>query len=59
MIKTNNLNEYASLMAIKSYCECLSCYECEKCKIRDICDCMSVLPRDFAIEYVDEEGKEG
>lgn len=33
-------------------------YDCPKCKIKDVCDCMSTRPRDLDVEYVDATEEE-
>lgn len=54
MIKTDDIDEYASLKAIEIYCRTNRENGCEGCKIKDICDCMPISPCYFKISYEEE-----
>lgn len=58
MIKTDDIDEYASLMAIKSYCY-KSQEDCKGCDMDAICSCMPTSPCNLEIklELKKEESK--
>lgn len=49
MIKTDDIDEYASLMAIKSYCY-KSQEDCKGCDMDAICSCMPTSPCNLEIK---------
>ncbi len=58
MIKTDNIDEYASLKAIEVYCHVHRENDCEDCKIKAICDCMPISPQNFPIIYKETKDDE-
>ncbi|WP_405315005.1 hypothetical protein [Faecalibacillus faecis] len=57
MIKIDDIDEYASLMAIKSYCY-KNQDDCNICDMTKICDCMPTSPCNLEIKLEVKNSKE-
>lgn len=49
MINIEKLDEYVSLVVIKTYCKAHD--ECDHCKLKFLCDCMPIEPHRLKMEY--------
>lgn len=58
MIKIDDIDEYASLMAIKSYCY-KNEDDCNNCDMDAICSCMPTSPCNLEIKLEVDNPKEG
>lgn len=57
MIKIDDINEYASLMAIQSCCF-RNQNDCSGCDMTKICDCMAISPCNLKIKLEVKNSKE-
>ena len=49
MINIEKLDEYVSLVVIRTYCKAHD--ECDHCKLKFLCDCMPIEPHRLKMEY--------